>query len=490
MASRADFAVQFINRLCVHTEGDFFGEPFRLRPSQEAFVRRCYTFDGDERRYRTVIKGLPKGAGKSELAAAVALTELACPEIAPAAPIIPVAAASFEQADLVFGSARKMAANGPLGQVLDVFERQILRRDGPGRMYRVAAIAGTNDGQRPTFVVGDELHEWEGNKARVWQILTQGLAKRRNSWALGISTAGHDMESLLGGLYRYGRQVESGEVDDPSLLFEWQSIPKVLLEDESVDLDDPVQRLAVIGDVYGDLDFVNLDLISAEYEKRPRNEWLRYFGNLWTSTEVQWLPAGVWRNLPHVDAPEDGEPVVVAFDGSYSQDSTAVYGCTVEPPLRLWKIGVWERPADAAEGWTVPRQGVLDVIHAAFDRWQVVEFAPDPFGWHREIDELADAYGSVVEPFPTNRRNLMGPACSKFYAAVVRGELSHDHDPTLARHLENAVTKPYADGVYITKESKSSPRKIDAAVAAVIAVDRATWRREQQETHQPMISLI
>jgi phage terminase large subunit-like protein len=68
---------------------------------------------------------------------------------------------------------------------------------------------------------------------------------------------------------------------------------------------------------------------------------------------------------------------------------------------------------------------------------------------------------------------MMSAACSRFYTAVVTGQLSHDGDGALARHLANAVVKETVDGAYITKERLSSPHKIDLAVAAVVAYDRA-----------------
>jgi phage terminase large subunit-like protein len=67
----------------------------------------------------------------------------------------------------------------------------------------------------------------------------------------------------------------------------------------------------------------------------------------------------------------------------------------------------------------------------------------------------------------------MAEACSRFYSAVTSNQLVHDADPRLARHLANAVIKETVAGSYITKESHSSAKKIDLAVAAVIAFDRA-----------------
>jgi phage terminase large subunit-like protein len=57
----------------------------------------------------------------------------------------------------------------------------------------------------------------------------------------------------------------------------------------------------------------------------------------------------------------------------------------------------------------------------------------------------------------------------------MNGLLAHDGDPRLARHIANAVLRDTPSGGYITKDGKNSPRKIDAAIGAVIAHERARW---------------
>jgi hypothetical protein len=67
--------------------------------------------------------------------------------------------------------------------------------------------------------------------------------------------------------------------------------------------------------------------------------------------------------------------------------------------------------------------------------------------------------------------------CAKFFDYVTEKRITHDGNPLLARHLSNAVTKSDNIGIRIVKENRASARRIDAAVAAVIAVDRATAGR-------------
>jgi Phage Terminase len=67
----------------------------------------------------------------------------------------------------------------------------------------------------------------------------------------------------------------------------------------------------------------------------------------------------------------------------------------------------------------------------------------------------------------------MTPATARFYEAVVNGQLTHSGDSRLARHVGNAVLREDARGARLAKERKDSPWRIDAAVAAVMAHDRA-----------------
>jgi phage terminase large subunit-like protein len=465
----------WIESFLVHGEGDWLGRAFQLTEDQRRLVYRIYEHEPNgQRRYRQVLYGRPKGYGKTELAAAIAIAELAGP-IAPVAPDIPVAAASFEQANLLFGTARTMISEGPLRDYLEVYEKEILRKDAPGRIYRVAAVAGTNDGGRHTFRVADEVHEWEGSKERVHIVLTNGLAKRRDSWALDISTAGYDTDSLIGWLYEKGKQIEQGETTDDSFLFDWQQHP-----DPDCDLStETAVRKAVRIAYRGAGPHVDLDRIVARCYEIPEYEWRRYYLNQFTPTAQAWLPTGAWQACaePTPEPPPSGTPIVLGFDGSYSGDSTALIGATLGPDPYLFVVGCWEKP-EGRDDWIVPREEVRAVVDRAFERWKVREFACDPPGWYTEIDQWAHQYGpKVVVRFQTNSVKFMSEACSRFYTAVIRNQLSHDGDPRLSRHLANATLKETPAGAHIVKESRHSPRKIDLAVAAVIAYDRALFAK-------------
>jgi phage terminase large subunit-like protein len=80
----------------------------------------------------------------------------------------------------------------------------------------------------------------------------------------------------------------------------------------------------------------------------------------------------------------------------------------------------------------------------------------------------------------------MGPATQRFYEMVTTRKISHDGDPRLTRHLENAQLKTDSRGSRLMKDARESPRKIDLAVAGVMAVDRAGWWLTQEIFDEPV----
>jgi phage terminase large subunit-like protein len=110
-------------------------------------------------------------------------------------------------------------------------------------------------------------------------------------------------------------------------------------------------------------------------------------------------------------------------------------------------------------------------IRACCRRWRVLEIAADPFRWARSL-QLLGGEGLPVGEYPQSPAR-MRPATARFYEAVVNGALTHSGDSRLARHMGNAVLREASRGARLAKEHRDSPQRIDAAVAAVMAHDRA-----------------
>lgn len=462
------------------------GEPIRLDPFQKYILSRKWEYDPHTGHllHDRVLIGMAKGNAKTELMAGDADAELAGP-IAPLSPNVVVSASSWDQANRLFGACRLMIEQGPLAETFagHLFEDRITRPDRPGILSRIAAIAGTNDGGLPTAHYGDEIHEWEGERReRVFVVLGNGLKKRtphaelpdgrvrRGAQQVGITTAGDSPTSLLRRLYDHGVKVASGEVRDPRFLFMWwEADHRLDLERE----EDLVAAIRQSNPAVGS--FLSMDNLLERFADPTlaRYEFERYHLNRWVSPPDSWISLDAWMALRHPQgliAPKPKATITLGFDGSVSRDTTALVGCKGE---HVFVLKAWERPRGDVD-WTVPRTEVDNAVDKAFADYDVQRMYMDPPRWERELDDWSRRYGEQrVLAFDTNVAERMAPAVGHFSDAVAEGRLTHDGDPVLARHIANARAKETRWGLVITKEHKDSPRRIDAAVAAVLAHEAA-----------------
>ena len=202
-------------------------------------------------------------------------------------------------------------------------------------------------------------------------------------------------------------------------------------------------------------------------------EVLQLHGCVWAASAESWLPAGAWDACADAGRlPVEGAEIVLGFDGSASNDSTALIGCTVEETPHVFVVGVWERPSTRHE-WRVPRGEVDLAVREAMRRWRVVEFAADPPLWRMELEMWQlEHRDTTFVAYDTRQVSIMGDACSRLYSAVVERRVTHDGSDVMARHMANCKGKDTRYGMVVTKP-KMSPHKIDAAVAAIAAHDRA-----------------
>jgi hypothetical protein len=110
----------------------------------------------------------------------------------------------------------------------------------------------------------------------------------------------------------------------------------------------------------------------------------------------------------------------------------------------------------------------------------VVGFYCDPAKWESYVASWEAAYNSRLKVKATRdhpmewwmtggRSAMVVRTLEQFHSAVLDGEMTHDGSSTLTRHILNARRRVSRSGIQIAKEHPDSHRKIDAAVAAVLA---------------------
>jgi len=194
------------------------------------------------------------------------------------------------------------------------------------------------------------------------------------------------------------------------------------------------------------------------------------------------LPAGAWESCEGDSTISLEDDIILGFDGSFSGDASVVVAATIpkseDDPVRVNLVKAWEKdPTIHDDNWRVNVAEVEQVIlDYCSQHPKVREVACDPFRWQRSMEVLEEKGVPIVE-YPSTSARRMVPACQKTFDAIVEDRLVHDGDGLLARHISNAQTKVDNLGLRIVKDQRNSPRKIDGAVAMVIAVDRALTGR-------------
>lgn len=445
------------------------GELLHLRDWQKELLNHALARRADGRlKHRVALIGMARKNGKSALAASMGLSALT---LGGNGSEIYSCAADRDQARIVFGTAKRMVELDPELSSMFTLYRDVIEYKDKGSVYRaLSAEAYTKEGLNPSpIVIFDEVHAQPNRE--LWDVMSLAGGARSDSLLLGITTAGvktqaNGQDSLAYSLYQYGQKLVKGELVDPSFFFAWW-------EPNNPEADHREKKLWIesnpgFGDIVDAEDFESAVLRTPEAEFRTKRT------NCFVSTSTAWLPTGSWEALIDTErTPEPGEDVILAFDGAFSNDSTALIAWLLggdKPHLMV--VGIWERPEDAEQGWHVPVAEVEQTIIDTFrnSNFQTKEIVFDPARWQRTFMVL-DEQGMPVVSYP-NSAERMVPATQKFYEAVVNQSFTHDGDERMARHITNCVTKQSSRGVMVAKAS--SKRKVDAAVAAIFGYDRAT----------------
>lgn len=465
----------FLESFCTVTKdsmGGRAGEPIVLRPWQRNTLGMVFAHRRDgRRRHRQALIGLPRKNGKSALGSGIGLYGLL---MSGQGAEVYSCAADKDQAKIVFNVAKTMVDNNEELSGLIKCYRDVLEVVSTGSVYKaVSSEAFTKEGLNPSMVLYDELHAAPTDE--LYNVMSLAMGARRNPLLVAITTAGVKSDrdggdSICYRLFQYGERIASGEIVDDSFFMAWWGA-----DDDDNHRDADIWAKANPG--YDDL--IDPEDLASNVGRISENEFRTKRLNQWVSSAVAWLPGGSWdacsNRGKHVIEPRSA--VVLGFDGSRTGDATALVAVTVAQNPHVQVLGLWEKPKDALE-WRVPRGEVKQAIREACKTYQVYEIAWDEFLWLDSAEEL-EAEGLPVVVFPQTLTR-MGPATQRFYELVTTKQITHDGDPRLARHLGNAVLKIDTRGSRLSKDAKSSPRKIDLAVAAVMATDRAQWWLTQE----------
>ncbi len=473
--SPADFFEQNLR----HQKGPAAGERFVLETWQREFVDELYRVDERGNRiYKRAILGVPRGCGKSPIAAGLGLYELMTRTDEPD---IICAAAARDQAGIVFEYARGLAESGPLAEHLIIGRREIARPETRGVLRTISADGYVAHGANPSAVIIDEAHAFTTDRQReLFEALDTAVHKRPDSFWLTISTAGHDRASLFGKLYADVLEQLEPEYSVPGVTTARDEANGVLMFWWGAEADcDPDDE--AIWQSVNPASWVTVPELRRQRRSpsMSASTFKRRHLNAWVAPEVErWIPGDTWSALAVPGSRiEPGATVCIGGDGSRSYDTSALGWASRAPDgridcaARVFSVRP-DVPHHVRHHGRIDYADIQDSLLELAEGFEVAEIAFDPRYIEPAMETVADRLGeSAVFPVEPHSR-LHREALAAFERCVLEGVIRHSGDPVIAEQLSWTGVDRFDNGDVRRLRKLERARPIDVSVALALAV----WR--------------
>lgn len=227
----------------------------------------------------------------------------------------------------------------------------------------------------------------------------------------------------------------------------------------------------------------------------PTQRVRRMIFNQLTSDEDSLLEQGSLQACVDRIPLRPGDQITLGFDGARRRDSTALIACRLSD-RKIFNLKIWERPSvDLEPDWYLHSDVVDSAVQEAFSTYNVLAFYADVALWESDINRWSDQFrdGLVVRASSHSsigwdmRGGLKRVTATNelVMAAVESGSFKYDGDSTLTRHMLNVRRRHNNFGVSFGKESRDSPKKIDAYAATLLAFMAANDVAERGKLPEP-----
>lgn len=398
-------------------------------------------------------------------------------------PFLRIMATEEGQAGNVYDGIYFNLTEGPCQQFFrrkeDVGLTRVFLPDG-GEIRPCTAASASKDGGKETFASFDETHLYYTPPLKaMYNTVLRNLRKRKDAegWASEVSTMYQPgRQSVAEASHDQSKMIAAGLARRPRFYFNHRQAP------DATDIENEDSLRAGLKDAYGDAgSYIDIEgLIAHIWDPTvDRAESAQFFLNQATSASGSAFSIANWKNCwSSAQPPAERTLITLGFDGSLTEDSTALVGTVIETGYQ-WMVGLWEKTEDDGDDWHVPEPEVDERVIMAFTTWKVWLMYGDPSYWQSWMATWAGRYGDKkVMAHPTYLYKRMALAFKAYATAMATGALSHGgpQDDRFTAHIGNSYRKLQAfrdedDSPLwlITKERKDSPRKVDAAYAGCLS---------------------
>ncbi len=215
---RGQRPIDFIERFCRQSKGEWLGQPVELLLFQKAYISALFGFvhkDTGERRFKETMFLVARKNGKSTMLSGIALYMLVA-DGEGGAEVYSVATKK-DQARIVFSEAVNMARQSPaLSKHLRKRKTDMYMPLTFSKIEALASDSNSLDGLNSHCVIIDELHAIRDRN--LYEVMKQSMSARRQPMLVMITTAGTIRESIYDDMYDYACNVADEVIEDERFL--------------------------------------------------------------------------------------------------------------------------------------------------------------------------------------------------------------------------------------------------------------------------------
>lgn len=454
----ADAYEAFLTSHVRHTDNEFFGVPFKLDPFQRdmfwrpVFGQGRYVGKGEARRFRrkinTVVFGLPRNSGKSDLACGTLLT-IATMEPTHAGEYAIIAGTKV-QASKDMGKLKSMIRQDPdLRALWEIRKDEIVNRDTDARIMVMPYSEEALQSWHLNVCILDEAHIYRDSA--LYDAVVSGNGKIFGALTIIITTAAKSRSGFL-----WDKLPEWRE--DPAVHVAWLGAR----DDEDVD-DERMWRRT------HPMSWCGLDYMRDQRRKLSRASFERYEVNrfpLEKSADRSMRMSDIRACQRVANGFDFSKRFCLAIDGATSGDAFAIVAHQIADGVDCWHEWVYDDPGEAGY---YPLGQIEQLVAELHQRYRC------PVGIDQArlllmAQHLQDDYGVEIYEVPQSNK-VMCPACSLVVQTVRSHSCALEGCPKLADHLSNCrdlEREPFGKRFACERHGRGTER-IDAAVAAAMA---------------------
>jgi phage terminase large subunit-like protein len=499
--------------LLPNIKGPLAGQTIKTMAWQRWIIINLFGFVDRRSRTRRFRQGsvwVPRGNGKSSLAAALAIYATFMEGEGGAEGY--AAAVTRDQARIVWDTAKEMVDRTPVLRArfgVETSKHSIFKITSASKFVSISSDAKSLDGLNVHFAVCDEIGSHRS--ANVYDVLLTALGKRRQPLLVSISTATGNNAGIGKKVHDYAQRVLDGVIrDDRFFAVIYAADPgDPVWEEATWRKANPGWGVTVQPDA--------IQAIANQAKASPAQEiaFKTRHLNLWVSADSSLFSLEAWRRCADTSMrlqDFEGRRCWIGLDLSAKVDLTAASLIfPLHEPGEPERYAIFSRcwlpestiassrnpsyPGWVKEGALIATEGevtdyevIEDTLRDWCARFDVEAIGYDPWSARQLSQRLLNEGLPMVEVRQTVM-NLSEP--TKTFDALMRGRrLRHNGDPVLAWCVACVVGRRDEKDNVFPKKEKNSDGKVDAAIATIIALALAGSKdNETTVVTQPFLVL-